>query len=76
LQAFLGREIPVGLWQFATDGGHLAQAGIATIGFAPAEERFAHTVYDQVRLDQLRQALLGNAALALALPDTDEGSRS
>uniref|UniRef100_A0A831TAL1 M20/M25/M40 family metallo-hydrolase n=2 Tax=Thermorudis TaxID=1649508 RepID=A0A831TAL1_9BACT len=68
------RQVPVGLWQFATDGGHLARAGIATIGFAPAEERFAHTVNDQVSLHQLRQALLGNAALALALPDAEEGS--
>jgi len=76
LRVALGREIPVGFWQFATDGGHLAQAGIATIGFAPAEERYAHTVDDQVSLDQLRQALLGNAALALALPETDEGSCS
>ncbi len=66
-------EVPVGFWQFATDGGHLMRAGIATIGFAPAEERFAHTVHDQVSLEQLRQALLGNAALALTLPDAEEG---
>uniref|UniRef100_A0A831TDN9 M20/M25/M40 family metallo-hydrolase n=1 Tax=Thermorudis peleae TaxID=1382356 RepID=A0A831TDN9_9BACT len=76
LGGIFGREVPVGFWQFATDGGHLMRAGIATIGFAPAEERFAHTVHDQVSLEQLRQALLGNAALALALPDVDEGGAS
>lgn len=74
LGAIFRHEVPVGFWQFATDGGHLMRAGIATIGFAPAEERFAHTVHDQVSLEQLRQALLGNAALALTLPDAEEGS--
>lgn len=71
LSETFGRPVPVGLWQFATDGGHLARAGIATIGFAPGEERYAHTVHDHVRLDQLRAALVGYASLALALPETE-----
>ena len=61
------RAVPVGTWGFSTDGGHLAHAGITTIGFAPSEERFAHTVHDQVSIDQLVEAVAGNAALALSL---------
>jgi succinyl-diaminopimelate desuccinylase len=67
LSAALNREIPVGVWQFATDGGHLSQFGIPTIGFSPCEEHFAHTIHDQVSLTKMREALIGNAALALAL---------
>ena len=72
LSATFGRPVPVGTWGFSTDGGHLAHAGIRTIGFAPSEERFAHTVHDQVSIDQLVEAVAGNAALALAL--TEESS--
>jgi acetylornithine deacetylase/succinyl-diaminopimelate desuccinylase-like protein len=37
-------------WAFATDGGwSCGVAGIPTIGFAPGEERFAHT--NRERLD-------------------------
>ena len=67
LAATFGRPVPVGTWGFSTDGGHLAHAGITTIGFAPSEERFAHTVHDQVSTDQLVEAVAGNAALAFAL---------
>jgi len=76
LAAALGRPVEVDVWTFATDGGHLAHAGIKTIGFAPGEERFAHTIHDQVSLAKMREALVGNAALALdltALPP-DEAS--
>jgi putative selenium metabolism hydrolase len=71
LEATLGRPVEVGTWTFATDGGHLDHHGITTIGFAPGEERFAHTIHDQVDLAKMREALLGNAALAL---DLTEGS--
>jgi succinyl-diaminopimelate desuccinylase len=67
LASALEREIPVGVWQFATDGGHLNQFGIPTIGFSPCEEHFAHTIHDQVSLAKMREALIGNAVLALAL---------
>jgi len=33
----------------------------------PGEERFAHTIHDQIDLAKMREALLGNAALALDL---------
>jgi succinyl-diaminopimelate desuccinylase len=61
------REIPVGVWQFATDGGHLNHYGIPTIGYSPCEEHFAHTIHDQVSLAKMRESLVGHAVLALAL---------
>ena len=69
LERQLGRPVEVGNWTFATDGGHLNRFGVRTIGFAPGEERHAHTIHDQIRLAQLREALPGNLALALTLPD-------
>jgi succinyl-diaminopimelate desuccinylase len=61
------REIPVGVWQFSTDGGHLNSFGIPTIGYSPCEEHFAHTIHDQVDLSKMRDSLVGHAVLALAL---------
>jgi putative selenium metabolism hydrolase len=73
LGAALGRPVTVGTWTFATDGGHLAHHGITTIGFAPGEERHAHTIHDQVSLAKMEEALLGNAALALGLTAMTDG---
>lgn len=67
LEATLGRPVEVGTWTFATDGGHLSRHGITTIGFAPGEEHFAHTIHDQCDVAKMHEALLGNAALALDL---------
>jgi succinyl-diaminopimelate desuccinylase len=69
LERQLGGPIEVGTWTFATDGGHLSRFGIKTIGFSPGEERFAHTIHDQISLTKMRAALPGNVALALALPE-------
>jgi succinyl-diaminopimelate desuccinylase len=71
LSAAFGRQIPVDVWQFATDGGHLNRFGIPTIGFSPCEEHYAHTIHDQVSLAKMREALVGNAVLALALTAID-----
>jgi len=46
--------------------------GMATIGFAPGDESLAHTVRDSVRIDDLEAAMVGYAALALALPSVEE----
>ena len=67
LENALGRPVTDGTWTFATDGGHLSHHGITTIGFAPGEERFAHTIHDQCDIAKMHEALLGNAALALDL---------
>ncbi|MEX2425431.1 MAG: M20/M25/M40 family metallo-hydrolase [Thermomicrobiaceae bacterium] len=67
LQTAVGRKIPVGVWQFSTDGGHLNHFNIPTIGYSPCEEHFAHTIHDQVSLEKMRESLVGHATLALAL---------
>lgn len=43
-----------GKWDFSTNGIYWAgEAGIPTIGFAPADEKTAHTVLDSVRLEDV-----------------------
>jgi len=73
LEQTFERPVEVGTWTFSTDGGHLAHHGIRTIGFAPGEERFAHTIEDQVSLTKMAEALVGNMALALTLPHVAKG---
>lgn len=63
LMSALDREVEVGTWSFATDGGHLMKAGIPTIGFAPGEEQLAHTTHDRVAIAQLVEATVGYLAL-------------
>jgi putative selenium metabolism hydrolase len=44
-------------WQFATDGGWSCGVhGIPTVGFAPGEERYAHTNRERLDLDEARWA--------------------
>ncbi|HLU24648.1 MAG TPA: M20/M25/M40 family metallo-hydrolase [Longimicrobiales bacterium] len=51
-----GRRPAVRPWTFATDGGHACgRHGIPTIGFAPGEERFAHTNRERLPLDDARR---------------------
>ena len=67
LSETLEREIPVGEWSFATDGGHTMHAGIPTIGFSPCEEHLAHTSEDRVSIALMTESLIGYMALALYL---------
>ncbi len=67
LETAFDREIPAGVWQFSTDGGHLNHFNIPTIGYSPCEEHFAHTIHDQVDLGKMRESLVGHAVLALSL---------
>jgi putative selenium metabolism hydrolase len=47
----LGYRPRIGRWAFSTDGVYtMGTANIPTVGFGPGEERFAHTIDDQVRL--------------------------
>jgi succinyl-diaminopimelate desuccinylase len=62
----LGREVEVGVWRFATDGGHLAAAGATVIGFGPGDDAVVHTVEERLPLDQLVESVVGYMALALA----------
>ena len=67
LEQALGRPVEVGTWRFCTDGPHLMEAGVTTIGFAPAREGVPHTAQDHVTLARLEEAYRGNIALAARL---------
>lgn len=49
-----GRAPRVRPWTFATDGAHAALLGIPALGFAPGEERYAHTNRERLELAQAR----------------------
>jgi succinyl-diaminopimelate desuccinylase len=65
LAAALGREVKVGIWPFATDGGHLAAAGATVLGFGPGEDRLVHTVEERLPLNELVDSVVGYVALCL-----------
>lgn len=67
LEESYGRQVPVGHWRFATDGGHLMQAGVPCIGFAPGDEALVHTVEEHISIDEMVEGMTGYMALALAL---------
>lgn len=65
VDAVLGFVPHIGKWAFSTDGVYSAGvAGIPTVGFGPGEEAHAHTVDDQIRLDDLEAAAQVYAELA------------
>ncbi len=44
----------LGTWDFSTNGTYWAgKAGIPSIGFGPGDEKFAHTIEEQVPLDEV-----------------------
>lgn len=50
-----GRRPALRPWQFATDGGQACGVhGVPTIGFAPGDERFAHTNRERLELASAR----------------------
>jgi len=64
----LGYRPKIGQWAFSTDGAYtMGRANIPTVGFGPGEERFAHTVDDQIRLDDVAAAARVYARLAVEL---------
>jgi acetylornithine deacetylase/succinyl-diaminopimelate desuccinylase-like protein len=57
-------------WTFATDGGWSCGVhGIPTLGFAPGEERFAHTNREQLELGEARWAFERYPDLILAMQE-------
>ena len=55
--AYLGRPVPTGKWNFSTNGIYwMGKAGIPSIGFGPGDEIYAHTVLDQVPLQEVVDA--------------------
>jgi acetylornithine deacetylase/succinyl-diaminopimelate desuccinylase-like protein len=65
LESSIGLEGPTGVWRFATDGGHFAEAGQTVVGFGPGDETLAHTVREAIDVDAMAEALTGNRALAV-----------
>ncbi|QPC81510.1 YgeY family selenium metabolism-linked hydrolase [Phototrophicus methaneseepsis] len=58
-----------GKWDFSTNGIYWAgKAGIPSIGFGPGDEIHAHTVLDQVKLDDVVSATEWYALLPAMLP--------
>ena len=58
-------------WSFATDGGHSCGVhGIPTLGYAPGEERYAHTNKERLELASARVAYEAYPYLVTALQQT------
>lgn len=56
-EALWGSKLNTGKWDFSTNGIYWAgKAGIPSIGFAPGDEIHAHTVLDQVPLEDVVKA--------------------
>jgi putative selenium metabolism hydrolase len=52
-----GAPLPTGKWDFSTNGTYwMGKAGIPSIGFGPGDEIHAHTVIDQVVLEDVVRA--------------------
>ncbi|MGE5675225.1 MAG: YgeY family selenium metabolism-linked hydrolase [Mycobacterium leprae] len=72
----LGHRPGISRWVFSTDGvATMGQLGIPTIGFGPGEERWAHTVKDQISIEQLVAATAFYAALPPILAQKVGGTR-
>lgn len=55
--SYLGHAVPTGKWDFSTNGTYwMGKAGIPSIGFGPGNEIYAHTVEDQVPLQDVVDA--------------------
>jgi putative selenium metabolism hydrolase len=69
IEALWGETRPTGKWEFSTNGTYWAgKAGIPSIGFGPGDEVYAHTVLDQVRLDDVVAAAAWYALFPALLP--------
>jgi len=67
--AFLFKEEPkIETWRFSTNGVTTkGQYNIPTIGYGPGEERFAHTIQEHVKIEQLTKATQFFLALIIEL---------
>ena len=76
IAAATGREPVVRPWTFATDGGHACgRHGIPTIGYAPGEERHAHTNTERLALDEAREIFDAYPFLIRALSEATPTAR-
>lgn len=64
----LGYRPRLARWGFSTDGSYTAGlANIPTVGFGPGEERYVHTLDEQIRLNDVVDAARVYARLAIEL---------
>jgi putative selenium metabolism hydrolase len=57
IQLLWGEERPLGTWDFSTNGTYWAgKAKIPTIGFGPGDEKTAHTILENVSLNDVVSA--------------------
>ncbi|MCL5998782.1 MAG: YgeY family selenium metabolism-linked hydrolase [Chloroflexi bacterium] len=76
-ETVFGARAGTGKWNFSTNGTHWAgRAGIPSIGFGPGDEVHAHTVVDQVRLDDVVRATAFYAALPAVLKEENAAQRT
>ncbi len=63
-QRLWGEPPATGKWNFSTNGTYwMGKAGIPSIGFGPGDEAYAHTVLDQVPLEEVVRATAWYALL-------------
>ncbi len=66
-----GETRPLGTWDFSTNGTYWAgKAGIPSIGFGPGDEETAHTMIENVSLDDMVSATEFYAYLPKSLKDS------
>jgi putative selenium metabolism hydrolase len=66
-----GEDRPLGTWDFSTNGTYWAgKAGIPSIGFGPGDEKTAHTIMENVPLDDMVSATEFYAYLPKSLKET------
>jgi acetylornithine deacetylase/succinyl-diaminopimelate desuccinylase-like protein len=65
LVAALDRDVELGIWRFATDGCHFADAGVTVLGLGPGDDVVVHTIQERLPLDQLVESAVAYLALAL-----------
>lgn len=64
----LDTEVEITKWTFSTSGNYtMGRADIPTIGFGPSWEKYAHTDRDQVKVDNVIDAVNVYAALGIEL---------
>ncbi len=70
-EAVYGARAQTGKWNFSTNGTYWAgKANIPSIGFGPGDEIHAHTVIDQVSLDDVVRATSFYAALPAVIQES------
>lgn len=71
IQSLWGEVRPLGTWDFSTNGTYWAgKAGIPSIGFGPGDERTAHTIQENVSLDDVVSSTEFYAHLPKSLMET------